>query len=83
MSRSPPERHYNDGMARPTLTRRQVALCVAVPVFPALAQRQAPGKGSSSEEILARAKADVADATRQLGEFPLPMETEPSFVFKP
>jgi hypothetical protein len=70
-------------MDRPTLTRRQVALCVAVPLLPALAQQQAPDKGSSPEEILARAKADAADATKQLGEFPLPMATEPSFVFKP
>ena len=64
------------------LTRREWTTVLTGSVDPLLSQVPASQRKYSPEELLAEAKARVKRRAERLHKFPLPMATEPAFLFK-
>jgi len=66
---------------KPSISRRQLGAALAA-VLPAAAQaqqaQQAPTSGESD-----KAMEQLRNNSKALGEYKLPMSTEPAFTFKP
>jgi hypothetical protein len=67
---------------RVKLTRRGWAAVLAGSAVPVLSQAPASQRKDSPDELLAEAKARVKRRAERLHKFPLPMATEPAFLFK-
>lgn len=64
------------------LTRREWTAVLTGSAVPLLAQAPASQRKESPDELLAEAKARVKQRAERLHKFPLPMATEPAFLFK-
>lgn len=65
----------------PTITRRGWAASLAASAIPAAARPSQ--QKAAAEKLLEQAKDGVRESAEKLQKFPLPMATEPAFLFKP